>query len=382
MKVLLAGGGSGGHVTPLKAIADELRLHDEGYVLSVITNREFEATARKIFSESQNIKIHPIFAGKLRRYHSKSLAWHFIHLPTLVKNIRDILYLAIGCLQAIILLLWLRPDVVFCKGGFVCVPVGVASRLLHKRLIIHDSDTRPGLTNRLLSRWARVIATGMPAEFYPYEPRRMAYTGIPVQKLFAPISSKTQITYKKELGFSANQPVLLITGGGNGADSLNKKISSGVGELLQQGWGVIHLAGRNKSDQLRSMRESLPKKQQNAWHIEEFADMAPRLLAADVVMARTSASTLQECANAKKTVIGVPSPHLVDQQMNATYFASKKAIITVDETAESAETLINTVLTLYGSKRAITMARNLHSLYAHPDASAKLANIITTQIPR
>lgn len=382
MKILLVGGGSGGHVTPLKAVADEIHAIDDGHSITVVTNREFYQTAKQIFADTPEIRIKKIFAGKWRRYHSKSAAWHVLHLPTLFKNIRDVIYLAIGSLQALIVMLAVRPDVVFCKGGFVCVPVGVAARIFRKRILIHDSDTRPGLTNRLLSRWATTIATGMPPEFYPYPPSKMVYTGIPISKRFKPVSGKEQRELKQDLGFTPDQPLLLVTGGGNGADSLNKKFASGVGELLRQGWGVVHLAGRGKAQRLLSERETMPKKLQNAWKIEEFADMVPRMLAADVVMARTSASTLQECANARKVVLGVPSPHLDDQKMNAEYFADHDAIAVADEQSETGASLVAQVLNLYNSDKAKSLSKNLGSLYAKTDAAQRIAETLTTVQPR
>lgn len=376
--VLLAGGGSGGHVTPLKAIYDTLldQTSADSVSVTVIVDRGFSSQARRLF-DGDKVKMRAIFAGKYRRYHNKSFLWHIIHLPTFLKNIRDIFYLGIGLLQSLTHIIRRKPDVVFCKGGFVCVPVGLATRILRIPLVIHDSDARPGLTNTLLSRWAVKIGTGMPTEFYPYDKGKVSYTGIPVSSTFTPVSAEKQRQYKRQLDFDGEQPVLLITGGGNGADSLNKKVSNIVGELLDQGWGIVHLAGKGKASALLQTREKLPATQRDNWHIEEFADMAPCMLAADVVLARTSASTLQECANAKKCVIGVPSPHLEDQSMNAAFFASKQAIIAVDQEVVTDKELIQTINGCKG-QRAATYAQMLHDEFARPSAAAAITKMIVS----
>ena len=380
MKVVLAGGGSGGHVTPLKAIAKALNTQDKLHIsLVVVTDRGFYAQSRSIFVGIDNVVINRIFAGKLRRYHSKTLIWHVYHIPTLFKNLRDIIYILLGFIQSLWILLRQRPDVVFCKGGFVCVPIGYMAYLLRIPIIIHDSDTKPGLTNRLLSRLAHTIATGMPTDFYPYEASKMVYVGMPVEEQFVPLSLKQQARYKQQLGFDTNQPVLLLTGGGNGSERLNYFLSRGAGELLQQGWGIIQLTGKGKSGDVLKIKEKLPKKLQKYWQIEEFAEMIPRLLAADVIVARTSASTLQECANAQKVVIGIASPHLADQKMNSNYFASKNAILVLAENdiSDDGKELINMIEhTRLNAKESSLYAKNLNTIFAKPNASTELAEMI------
>lgn len=381
MRILLVGGGSGGHVTPLSAVANELLKNDRSHRITVVTNKRFLTETRHIFSTQPNIKIKSIFAGKLRRYHGKSVLWHLTHLPTVLLNIRDVAYSLIGTLQSAVLLMSQRPDVVFCKGGYVCIPVGYMAHILRIPIIIHDSDTRPGLTNRILSKWAKLIGTGMPTSFYPYETAKMRYIGMPVNENFTPINASRQSDYKNELGFAADQKVLLVTGGGNGAESLNALVSEAAGELISDGWGIVHLAGRGKADSLRQKKQTMSKNDQKSWQIEEFIDMVPCMLAADVIVARTSASTLQEAANAKKTIIGIPSPYLKDQQLNAAFFSSKDAIVSLDETSLSPSELYHMVVSLgpqsaRSKKLAEQLAERLHSQFAKPNAARELAAMI------
>ncbi|MFO0970759.1 MAG: glycosyltransferase [Candidatus Saccharimonadales bacterium] len=386
-RVLLAGGGSGGHVTPLKAIISELNeeANVDNLSITVVTDRGFYKETQAIFKDIEKVQLKKIFSGKYRRYKSKSLLWHITHVPTLLKNARDIVLLGAGLVQSIVYFLMHKPDVVFCKGGFVCVPIGFTARLFRVPLIIHDSDTRPGLTNRILARWAQTIATGMPTSFYPYPQQKMKYVGIPVQRSYQPVNSKKQKVYKNDLGLAADRPLLLVTGGGKGAATLNAQITAIARKLIGDGWSIINLAGRGKDVELRAVREALPQSQQQHWQIEEFAEMLPRLLASDLVICRTSASTVQECANAQKAVIGVPSHNLDDQKQNAAFFASKEAIIALDETtfSDDGSELLSAIEQLQKNpEHSQQLAQTLHDEFAKPHAAVELAHIILASTPQ
>lgn len=380
MKIFLVGGGSGGHVTPLRAINESLkRLSKEDHDVTVITDRGFYSETTSIFKDDSSVQIKKIYCGKYRRYKSKSFLWHIAHLPTLLKNIRDVFLLGIGFLQSVIYFLTHKPDVVFCKGGFVCIPIGLATKLFSVPLIIHDSDTRPGLTNRILARWAIKIGTGMPTTFYPYPKKLMVYTGIPVNTEYQAITKRQQSDFKEALQLDVNRPLLLVTGGGNGASSLNQQVVSAAPALLDAGFSIVHLVGNGKANSVINARAQLSSLRSEQWQIEEFAEMVPRLLAADIVVSRTSASTLQECANAKKMVIGIASPYLEDQKMNAEYFASKEAIISLDETMLSSDgsDLFTVITELKNSAHTTAKyAENLHTYFAKPAAADTLAQMI------
>lgn len=380
MNILLVGGGSGGHVTPLKAINDSLKSQTkEPLSVTVITDRGFYDQTKKIFADDKTVQIKKIFSGKYRRYASKSFMWHILHLPTFLKNIRDVFLLGFGLIQSMIYFLGNKPDVLFCKGGFVSVPVGIAAHLFSVPIIIHDSDTRPGLTNRILAKWATKIATGMPTSFYNYEVAKMIYTGIPVDGTYKPVSKAKQDSFKTELSLEPRRPLLLVTGGGNGSVPLNKLVCMIAEELIDSGWNIVHLVGKGKNASAQSVFAKLSESQQTHWVIEEFAPMVPRLLAADLVISRTSASTVQECANARKPVIGIPSSHLDDQKMNAEFFASKSAIVSLDETElfDDAVQLREAVTQLKKDPhKAAKLAGTLYDSFAKPHAANELAELI------
>ena len=168
VKILAVGGGSGGHVTPVVAVFKELHKIDPEFELSFWCDKKFGPTARSIVaSYDPELPVDLIYSGKLRRYHGVS-KWYALHPTILLPNIVDMVRVAAGFVQSFFKLLRLRPDVIFMKGGFVCLPVGYAARLLRIPIVIHDSDAHPGLTNRLLAPFAKKIGTGAPLKYYKY----------------------------------------------------------------------------------------------------------------------------------------------------------------------------------------------------------------------
>lgn len=381
MRILLAGGGSGGHVTPLRAISQSLQAAQPNTIeLAVISDRGFFKQTQFLFSRQPDIRLKQIYSGKLRRYSSKSFLWHLVHLPTLLKNIRDVFLLAIGTLQSLVYIWRFKPAVVFCKGGFVCVPVGLAAHILCIPLIIHDSDTHPGLTNRFLSRWAITIGTGMPKKYYEYPATKMRYTGIPVNKDFQPVSKQAQKSLKSKLGFQADQPLLLVSGGSTGAKTLNEVVAACAERLLKAGWQIVHITGKGKAALAEETRSRLPVQLQSAWQITEFAELLDIVLAADLIVSRAGATALQEFANAAKPVIIVPSPHLTGghQLKNAAMFADAQAAVVVQESElTDPAVLAQQVQTLSkNSQQMKTLADRLHDGFAKPLAAEELAQAI------
>lgn len=384
-RILMVGGGSGGHVTPLLAIVRSLQKDTQvATTITVMTDRAFYPQT-KLLAQDVPIHVKKIYAGKYRRYHGKSFLWHLTHLPTVWRNLRDIVFLAIGTLQSFWYFLWHRPDVVFCKGGYVCVPVGLMARCWRVPLIIHDSDTHPGLTNRFLSRWARVIATGMPPHYYRYPKHKMVYTGIPVGDAFHPLDTQKQRALRGEHQLGSDKPLLLVTGGGTGAESLNTACTTITPQLLADGWQIVHFTGKGKGSAVENARSRLSQALQRDWHVYEFADITPYVQMADLIVSRAGATAVQEFANAQKAVVLVPNPHLTGghQLKNAAMFedAGAVAVLSQDEVTEHPESLYALLHDLQNNTaRRKKMATVLHQAFAKPDAADELAAIIAQHI--
>jgi len=173
-----------------------------------------------------------IYSGKLRRYHGLG-KFHMLRPSILFPNIIDLVKVSGGFIQSVFKLIKLRPDVVFMKGGYVCLPVGYAARLLRIPMVIHDSDAHPGLTNRLLAPFAVKIGTGAPLKYYNYPKDKAVYVGIPIAEDFKVYSKEQQKVFKHELGFDRDRPLVVVTGGGLGATRINEAVVRDRTQLLQ-----------------------------------------------------------------------------------------------------------------------------------------------------
>lgn len=314
-------------------------------------------------------------AGKLRRYHGVPLWKQLLDLPTVFKNLRDVVFIGGGFVQSLIMLRRFRPDVVFAKGGYVCLPLGYAAKILSIPLVIHDSDARPGLTNSFLSRFASAIATGSPLENYTYPKDKSTYTGVPIDSAFHPFSPDEQRAAKQAIGIvDLDKPLVVVTGGGLGAESINSGIRTIAETLIGDGYALYHVTGKKHFKAVKASAYEHPD-----YHVTAFVykGMATVLGAADIVVSRGSATFLQELAALAKPTIIVPAAHLGDQMRNAeAYRAAKAAIIVDDQTVREGETLYQAIAKLHDDPvSAHSMASRFHA-FAKSDAAFDVAQLI------
>ncbi len=328
----------------------------------------------------ETIPVEIIASGKLRRYHHLTL-WQHIMWPSLMwHNIVDSFKVLGGFFQSAWKLIRWRPDVIFTKGGFVCLPVGMAAKVLGIPLVIHDSDAHPGLTNRILSRWATKIATGAPLEYYNYPTDRTSYVGIPVNEKFRPYTPTEQVVAKKAWGVDAKKPLLVVTGGGLGAKRLNHTTLA-VLDTLQQYASVILVSGAGQYDELR---EQYPK-DTTTFRLEKFVSNMHELLgAADIVVTRAGATTILELAALEKPTILVPNAALTGghQLKNAAVYGEAQVAIVLDEdeVVDNPQLLVKAVASyLKDPKTTKTMATRFGK-FAKPHAAKDMASLIVSAI--
>lgn len=364
-------------MTPALAVLRELYRQDQNLTAYFVTDRAFAQQASSIISKAPfNVTIKRIYAGKLRRYHKVGFFRQLFDIPTLVKNMRDGFLLIVGLIQSVIFLRKVKPDVVFTKGGFVCLPVGLAAKMLHIPLVIHDSDAHPGLTNRILAKYARVIGTGLPAEIYPYPKGRTHYVGIPVDRAFHPQSADAQRKLKAALGMhDTTKPLLVVTGGGLGARNINRVVVTIAKQLLDH-MAILHVTGKSK---YQEVLDSAPE------HIDYLIKpflpgLATALGAADIVITRAGATSMAELAALAKPTIIIPHAKLAGghQLKNAEIFSKASAAIVMDEDEILLDQrrLTRTILALAASeKKRYEIAKKLHA-FAKPDAALDMAALI------
>lgn len=375
LTILLSGGGTGGHITPLLAVADELRRLDPQAKIISVGDRGSSfghlTESHPAINESRSV-----YAGKFRRYHGESFLRQILDVKTLFFNIRDLFYFLIGTLQSIVLLKKINPDVVFLKGGFVGVPVGLAAALWRMPIVTHDSDALPGLANRIVGRWAKYHATGMPVEFYKYDPSKTRHVGVLVGQQYAVVSKIEQTRMRQEIELPERGRLLFITGGSLGSQRINMMMVSIAEKLLTNydDLSIVHQVGKGNSDTYGTFTHDRLK-------VLEFLDGMYRYSgAADVIVTRAGANTIAEFGVQSKACIIIPSPFLAGghQLKNAEYLRSADAAVIVDEASATAnpELLLKAITSLLDNPLAAQkFATNLHDITL-PDASHKLAQLL------
>lgn len=283
----------------------------------------------------------------------------------------------VGLGQSLYKLLVWRPDVVFTKGGFVCLPVGMAARILHIPLVIHDSDAHPGLTNRILAHWAARIGTGAPLKFYPYSAKVSRYVGVPIMPEFEPYSKERKRASKRQLGFDVNRPLVVVTGGGLGARRLNMAVVHAIKSLLSL-TNVILISGEAQYDEVRAAAPM----HDSRFRLEPFVShgMADMLGAADIVVARAGATTLLELAALAEPTVLVPNGFLTGghQLKNAAVYAEKGAVKIIDDLELEAhpELLTHTLHELLADPAKMHDMGNVFHQFAKPHAARDMAKLI------
>lgn len=377
MKVLCAGGGSGGHVTPVLAVINELNKLDSSLKVTFICDKAFESQSRGLMEHADTtVAVKTVIAGKLRRYHGIPLWKQLLDLPTLLKNLRDVFLVIVGTVQSLSLIMRIKPDVVFAKGGYVCLPVGMAAHLLRIPLVIHDSDTRAGLTSRILSRWATRIGTGAPLQNYSYPKGISKYVGVPIREEFHPFDESEQRAAKEVLGVTdLTKPLVVVTGGGLGAKTINDAVIAIAPRLLKDGIAIYHVTGKKH---FAGLEKRTPRHADYQLVPFVYKDMATVLGAADIVISRGSATFLQELAALKKPVIVVPAEHLSDQVKNAKVFEEAEAALVLSDTTitKRPEALLEAIEVLVNEPAEATHAATQLHTFARPDAAADVAALI------
>lgn len=378
MKILLTGGGSGGHITPLLAVARELKKLDPS--IAIVAICEKNAKFVQLFHDEAVIdEVYQVSAGKYRRYPGLTHMQRLLNFGVHARNTRDIGRVCVGYVQARRLLNKLKPDGILIKGGYVGVPVGLAAAHLKIPFITHDSDSVAGLANQIIGRWALKHATGMPIEFYDYPKESTVYVGVPVSDDFIEVTPDLKKKYRKDLGLDSCKQLITIIGASQGGAQLNEDMLSIAGRLMQQhpGLGIIHIAGpAHEREVKRRYNDELLADESRRVLVKGFVnDVFCHTGAADIVVSRASATVVAELSVQGKTTILVPGQLAGDHQAaNAKHLESIGAVMQV-ENGDGEELYVALRKILNDETLSDKLARSLNSL-AKPHAAADLAKLL------
>jgi UDP-N-acetylglucosamine--N-acetylmuramyl-(pentapeptide) pyrophosphoryl-undecaprenol N-acetylglucosamine transferase len=340
-------------------------------VVRFVCDKAFEVQSRGIMAQLPvPVVVSTITAGKFRRYAHMSILEHFKHPSIVFNNLIDIFKVAIGFLQSLWIIAWFQPDVVFAKGGYVCLPMGIAAWVLRKPLIIHDSDSRPGLTNKVLARFASKIATGFPLDNYNYAADRSVYTGVPIDSSFKPVSDKEQRRYKADIGVDEDKPLIIAFGGGLGAVSINDAMPP-LAKLLKS-TTVYNITGKANIKRAEQRGEGVA----NYRPVDFVYGIHKVMAAADLVITRASATALQELSGLAKPVIAVPARQLGDQLKNADVFVRADAVVKVSDSHLKDDDFGKLVSKLMDdAERRQELSSNIRQ-FSRPEAAKQIAQMI------
>lgn len=323
--ILLAGGGTAGHVNPLLATAATLRAR--GHTVAALGTAEGLETD---LVPRAGVDLHTVPKVPMPRRPGMDL----LRLPG---RLREAVRQAGQAIDAV------DAQVVVGFGGYVSTPAYRAARRRGIPVVVHEANARPGLANREGSRHAAAVAVTFPGTPLP----RAVVTGLPlrreVEDLAAALAGagaeQARAQARAEWGWDAEAPTLVVTGGSLGALSLNTALVGAVADLVAQGIHVIHLTGAGKDGPARDARDALPAALRERYHVSEYAHhMATCLAAADAVLCRAGAATVSENSALGLPAIYVPLAHgNGEQALNAAaVVAAGGAVLVPDATLSPA----------------------------------------------
>jgi UDP-N-acetylglucosamine--N-acetylmuramyl-(pentapeptide) pyrophosphoryl-undecaprenol N-acetylglucosamine transferase len=354
--IVLTGGGSGGHITPLLSLARALKEKQlESSVVYIGHKGDKFDNMQQRFGDFDFVGF--VNAGKFRRYNGESLLSQLLDFLAKV-----------------------HPDVVFSKGGFVAVPVGIAAKIRGIPIVTHDSDTIPGLANKIIGRWAMVRATGMPAEFYNFPKGKTVYTGIPIDGRIKRVDHSLQAKYKKEIGINPGNQVLLIVGGSLGARDINDKVLKIAQELLSVNprLHLVHITGMQNGEEINKQYKVLLEGKAGQVTVLRYTnDLYKYVGAADLIVSRAGATAVAEFAAAKKACILIPNPFLTGgHQVKNAESLQKVGAVEVVANEASVETLLGKIVKLLSSPTKRESLANKLGSTAKLEAADNLAEIL------
>ena len=229
LRIVLTGGGSGGHAYPLLAVAESLRDRAPKAQFSADITYLGPKDAYAALFKNANIATRFVASGKIRRYLS-------------LRNITDIPKFFIGFFQALWHLYFIMPDVIFSKGGTGAFPVVLAGWFYRIPVVVHDSDAKPGLTNIASSFFAKKIFISFDAAAKYFNPNITSRTGVPVRLRACSRIRRRKSSRKKRSALIAAKPLLLMLGGSQGAERINNFILTNLLALMQRAQ-VFHQVG-------------------------------------------------------------------------------------------------------------------------------------------
>ena len=345
MRVIVAGGGTGGHVIPALAIAQKLKARYDAEVLFIGTARVIETR----LVPAAGFRLDLIEVGALNR----------VDVTT---RIRTLLDLPRAVVESARMISDFRPDVIIGVGGYASGPAMLAGGLMNIPMLAFEPNVVPGIANRLVAPMVRAAAVHFAAtqRYFP----NAVVTGVPVRREFFDIPPRP----------AGAPPTLLVFGGSQGAHAITVAIAEALPSLTEKlpGIHVIVQTGEKDFEDVEAAAASI----RISAEVSPFINDMPGAFArGDLLLCRSGASTVAEIAAAGKPAILVPLPTAADdhQYQNAKTLADAGAARLLPQGELTADRLIEEIVSLLGNRAVLTQMGAAAARFAHPNAATQIA---------
>lgn len=364
MKILLTGGGTGGHFYPLIAIAEKLvEEADKQKIIDLklyyMSDKPYD---KRILFENK-ISYIQIPTGKMRTYFS-------------ISNFFDIFKTAIGAFLGLIRMFVIYPDVVISKGGYAAFPAVLAARLLRIPVIVHESDSYPGRLNVWTAKFALHVAISWPeaSEYLPKD--KTALTGQPIRKEIMHGDPNNAHNFFK---LNSNLPIILVLGGSQGAQMINDNIVDVLPELISR-YQIIHQTGMKNIDEVKSRSKLLIANNPNAERYVPIAylnNLATRMAAgcANIIISRAGSAIFEIASwGIPSIIIPITNSNGDHQRKNAFNYARAGACEVIEEANLTSHLLVSEIDKLLSSKEKLEEMKQKALSFATPLAAELIAS--------
>ena len=368
LRIVVAGGGTGGHVSPGVAVLEELRsrLHVAPLWIGSRRGYEHDTASRNV------IPFKAIQVGKLRRYPS-------------IQTLIDAARIPVGIAQSWQILRGFKPDIVFATGGYVSTPVVIAAARLAIPSLSHEQTAHVGLATKINSRYVNTIALSYARSRNALgnTDAAVVVTGNPVRAVIH--AGCAQVAFER-YAFSPDLPLVYVTGGALGSRAINGVVADALLELLPH-VQILHQCGprssHNDIDALNARADQLPGTLRDRYHVVERVgdEIGDIFAAAMLVIGRAGAGTIAELAAAGLPSILVPLPGAEEQRQNALYLAEAGAAVLLSQPELEPARLGSLVIKLVAEPDRLASMRAAARLAAAPGASERLVDELLKLVP-
>ncbi len=363
MKILLTGGGTGGHFYPLIAIAEKLvEISDKQKIIDLKLYYMSDSPYDKRMLFESSITYVQIPAGKMRLYFS-------------FRNFFDLFSTATGMFFGLISMFFIYPDVIISKGGYAAFPAVFAARILRIPVIVHESDSFPGKLNVWTAKFAEKVAISWPEAIEHLPKEKTALTGQPIRKN---ILHGDSIGAREYFKLNSDLPVILVLGGSQGAEIINNIIIDVLPDLLSK-YQIVHQTGVNNIDDVVGRSKLVMEKNDNITRyvpLPYLNNLTTRMAAgvATIVVSRAGSAIFEIASwGIPSIIIPITNSNGDHQRKNAYNYARTGACEVIDEANLTPHLLISEIDKLMTNKEKLATMKESALGFAMPLAAEKIA---------